>query len=82
MPNEKVNRWKHRRRLVYSTLIFCAMSITYLMVWGDDSALHREIASTLGFTALGVLAAYLGGGVADDKFRKDQLNAEIDNTKF
>lgn len=69
------NRWKHRRRIVYGSLTFCAVSLSYLMVWGDDTALHREIANTIGLGALGVIATYLGGAVADDKFKKDSEDA-------
>lgn len=60
--------WKHRRRIVYGTLGFCAGSIVYLMVYGQaDSRLHETIAYGLIGTAIAVIGSYVFGATWDDR---------------
>jgi hypothetical protein len=46
-PKEIVGRppWKVRRMIVKLTLIFCAVSVAYLMVFGAETELNRTIAN-------------------------------------
>jgi len=63
--------WRLRRRVVFSTLTFCAGGIVYLMLRGDpDSRLHETIANGLVLTAASVVLGYLGFPVLDDRFRR------------
>lgn len=63
--------WRLRRRVVFSTLAFCAGGIVYLMLRGDpDSRLHETIANGLVLTAASVVLGYLGFPVLDDRFRR------------
>lgn len=60
--------WTHRRRIIYGTLIFCALCVLYLMIFGNDtSRLHETIANSAFFLAGGVIGSYVFGAVWDDK---------------
>lgn len=61
--------WKYRRRCVFGSLIGAGFGIAYLMVAGEDTALHREIAGGLVNVIWMVLATYVGGATADDWLR-------------
>ena len=60
------SRWRKRRTVIYLTLIFCAFSITYLMIYGDDNELNNTIANGLIFLASSVVIAYVGGSAYED----------------
>ena len=63
----KKNNWKIRRRVVNATLVFCAVSVAYLMLAGDDTDLHRSIANGLILLAGSVIGSYVFGATWDDK---------------
>lgn len=58
--------WKNRRRVIFSTLMYCAGSITYLLGWGQDTGLHQDIASGLILLVASVIGSYVFGAVWDD----------------
>lgn len=60
-------RWQIRRRIVNITLVFCALSVTYLMLKGQDTQLHQAIANGLILLAGSVIGAYIFGATWDDK---------------
>lgn len=69
------DNWKFRRRVVFSTLAFCALAVGYLIVKGNDqSTLQWNIAMGLIILAASVIGSYVFGAVWDDKiidkFRK------------
>jgi len=59
--------WKHRRRVVFGALIFCAGAIGYLIGAGDDTVLHRAIAEGLAMLAAGIIGSYVFGAAWDDR---------------
>jgi hypothetical protein len=59
--------WTHRRRIIYSTLAFCAFCILWLLFWGSDTELNETIANSAFFLAGGVIGSYVFGAVWDDK---------------
>ena len=60
-------RWKIRRRIVNITLAFCASSILYLMIKGEDTQLHQSIANGLILLAGSVIGSYIFGSTWDDQ---------------
>lgn len=68
--------WKYRRRCVFAALAFSFIIIGYLVVWGNDTGLHRSIADGLINVIWLTIATYVGGATADDflkdKGRKDE----------
>jgi len=63
----KENRWKIRRNIVNLTLTFSALSITYLMLKGNDTQLHQAIANGLILLSGSVIGSYIFGATWDDK---------------
>lgn len=61
--------WKYRRRCVFAALAGAGAGIAYILGWGEDNALHREIAGGLTSIISWTLATYVGGATADDWLR-------------
>lgn len=59
--------WKHRRRVVFGALFFCAGAIGYLIGAGEDTVLHRAIAEGLVMLAAGIIGSYVFGAAWDDR---------------
>jgi hypothetical protein len=59
--------WRIRRTIIVSTLIFCAVEILYLTIWGQSTDLAETIANGLILLAGSVIAAYVFGATWDDK---------------
>lgn len=58
--------WKMRRRAVFGSLIFSAITILYIIVFGEDTSVN-ETAVLSAFGLMGaIVASYLGGAVWDD----------------
>lgn len=60
-------RWKIRRRIVNITLLFCASTVSYLVLFGSDTQLHQAIANGLILLSGSVIGSYLFGATWDDK---------------
>lgn len=66
--NEGKAPWRLRRRIILSTLVFCAMCIAYIMVWGEhDSRVHETIIIGSFGTGTAVIGSYVFGAIWDDK---------------
>ena len=63
-------RWKMRRRVVVGSLLFCALGVGYLIVIGDDTALHQSIANGLILLAGSIISSYIFGATWSDKNNK------------
>ena len=62
----KKNEWKIRRRIIFSTLTFCALVICYIL-WEDMKTEVAEAAMTAAFALAGmVIGSYVFGAVWDD----------------
>ena len=59
--------WKNRRRTIFGTLLFCAGQVTYLSVWGADTAVNEATVAGLIMLAAGVIGSYVFGAVWDDR---------------
>lgn len=58
--------WWRRRIAIGGVLVFCALVVGYLTIWGTDSILHRDIANGLILLAGSTLGSYVFGAVWDD----------------
>lgn len=67
--------WKIRRRVIWSTLAFCALMVGWLGLMGEDTALNQSIANGLILLAGGVIGSYVFGAAWDDKNVMNALGA-------
>ena len=65
----KVNsmKWKIRRRVVILTLMFCALSVVYLMLFGEDTRLNETIVVGAFFLAGSTIGSYIFGATWENK---------------
>lgn len=59
--------WKHRRRLVYAALLYCAGFVGYIILFGEDSSLLAQIAIALIGFAVTIYGVYVFGAAWDDR---------------
>jgi hypothetical protein len=59
--------WRHRRRIIYGTLIYCAVLIPGLTVWRPDAPLVAQVVMALIGLATTVITVYVLGAAWDDK---------------
>lgn len=59
--------WYIRRRIIATTLVFSAIIVTYLTLYGEDNRLHETIATGLIFLSASVIGSYVFGAVWNDK---------------
>jgi len=59
--------WILRRWAVFSSLAVCDTAIIYLMVFGNDTALSRDIIQIAFLTIMALVNGYVFGGIWDDK---------------
>lgn len=69
-PQPDPDRWRHRRRIVYGSLIYCAVMIAWLGIWADETAMKTQIALGLLGLAGMVIGTYIAGAVWDDKIQR------------
>lgn len=67
---EHKNDWKHRRRIIYATLIFCAIEVAYLTVRGSDTSLNQAIVTSVVLLAAAVIGSYVFGATWDDSNKR------------
>lgn len=63
--------WTIRRRIIFSSLIFCAFCIAYILFFGDDTRLNESIILGAFGLAGTVIGAYCFGAVWDDKTKRE-----------
>jgi hypothetical protein len=54
----------------YATLVWCALLVTYLAIWGRPTSLSEAIATNLLLLMGGVIGSYVFGAVWDDASRR------------
>lgn len=80
--DEKLDGWRYRRRALFGWLIFAAIALAYLIVWGKDNELHKTIGDALVWGSSANLMAYIAGAVADDTLkRRDEHKTESEKWK-
>ena len=65
--NREQPSWYIRRKIIITTLIFSAIIVTYLTLYGEDNRLHETIATGLIFLSASVIGSYVFGAVWNDK---------------
>ena len=66
--NKGQKPWSFRRKVVVTTLMFCASCVAYIMVFGHSSASVGETITGSAFTLAGaVIGSYIFGAVWHDK---------------
>lgn len=69
--------WKRRRRVVFGSLIFCAVAVSacyvYSVVTGKTVAVQEAIVTMSYMLAGSTVAAYCGFATWDDKARNDAI---------
>ena len=69
-PKSQEPSWKYRRRVIFGTLLFCALTIGYVLWNGDDTKIG-ETAITMAFiTASSVVGGYVFGATYETIKRK------------
>ena len=58
--------WKMRRIAIFGLLGLCGAVIIYLTLWGQDTALHRQISLSAWGTALLTVLLYAGLATLED----------------
>lgn len=61
-----VGPWKHRRRIIYATLIYCGGMVAYLSIFAEPSTLREQVVIALIGLAFTTIGTYVGGAVWDD----------------
>lgn len=59
--------WKHRRRIVYASLIYCAVVLAYIVLKGADTALYSQVALGILGLAATIIGTYVFGAAWDDR---------------
>lgn len=59
--------WLWRRWAVFSSLAVCDATIFYLMIFGVDTALNRDIANGVILLMGAIVNGYVFGGIWDDR---------------
>lgn len=68
-----LDRWKFRRRMVIAAVLFFAVLLAWLVVFGNPAnGLHMLVAGNVGWWLLGVIGVYIGAPVADDWLQKNK----------
>lgn len=66
--------WAVRRRIIIISLVWIAIVITYLAVWGRPIALSDTIAMNLILLFGGIIGSYVFGAVWD---KKNMMKADV-----
>ena len=65
--------WKYRRLCVFAALAVAFAGVGYLIGWGEDNALHREIAGGLINIIWLTIGIYVTGATGDDWLRDKEM---------
>lgn len=62
--------WLVRRKIIIGVLVWAALLVTYLAIWGKPTSLSEAIATNLLLLMGGVIGSYVFGAVWDDKNKR------------
>ena len=63
--------WAVRRRIIFTTLIFCALCVVYIIFKGNDTRVYETVVMSAFALAGMVIGSYVFGAVWDDKSRRE-----------
>lgn len=81
IPENLINNdnWRIRRRVMVSILFWAVFNVTWLILYGKDTALHQQIALALIAAIVAIVGSYVFGAVWDDNNKRTTLaDAPID----
>lgn len=64
--NQQKGSWSVRRRIIVSTLIFCAYVVIYIMHNGTDNKLNETIVTCAFLLSGSVIGSYVFGAIWED----------------
>lgn len=62
--------WSVRRRIIFTTLIFCMVTVVYILAFGLDSRVAETAVISSYALAGSTIGAYVFGAVWDDSTRR------------
>lgn len=65
-PQRANDSWKIRRKIIFSSLIFCAAVIIYILAKGEDARIYETALIGAYGLAMAVIGSYVFGAVWDD----------------
>lgn len=65
--------WKYRRWAVFTQLAVADTAILYLMVFGQDNALNRDMIQAIFIFLTFLTNGYIFGGIWDDKVKDNTI---------
>lgn len=67
------DNWRRRRKVMFGALIFIAVNLQYLVLFGKPDSLRETIALGLIGAGLGIIGSYVFGAVWDDSNRRKAI---------
>jgi hypothetical protein len=75
-----VDRWRHRRRLIYGTVIYAAVMVAIgALDWTDRQVSSQLVVGGVSLITL-VLSGYVFAATFDDRWRNEYESANLDTT--
>jgi len=65
--NVEGSSWNVRRKIIVISLIYAAIVVGYLTLYGDDNRLHESIATSMVLFAGSIIGSYVFGAVWEDR---------------
>lgn len=64
------DNWRARRWVVFASLAYAALTVIYIVIKGEDSALYRDVAVALIGASVAIIGSYVFGAVWDDRSKR------------
>jgi len=58
--------WKNRRRVIFGSLFFCALTVICVLIRGNDTKIAETAITMSFFMAMSVIGSYVFGAVWQD----------------
>ena len=65
-----LDNWPKRRKVIYGSLVYIGMALSYIIWKGIDVALYQQIAIALIGAGVSIIFAYVFGAYVDDKDKR------------
>lgn len=73
--NDGMPSWSVRRKIILTTLLYCGLAVTYVIVAGVDTRVYETVVmSSFGLAGM-VIGSYVFGAVWDDRSRREMSTA-------
>lgn len=69
--------WRIRRKVLFAALLFIAVNVQYLLLFGTDDGLRQNLAMALTGAGVAIIGSYVFGAVWDDNNKRATM-AETD----